>query len=481
MELKNHQSDCDVIFLSSLIIHSHQTLSTQANQTSVKLPSNISLGNINVNITLDSNDQKDDPSRYDKRVSALVFSGSSEFLESSITIGQNSIPIILDTSSHHFLIAKKKCTGCTQFPPFYKKSPVGEFVQCDSQLCHLNGNTCEKPNKFTSPTCVLTTNIETAAIRAYLISDMVSVDNFKNIPVIISAIYRQTGDLPNKLTKPIFGVGPSCQGCPVSQLNSILTTLKRPYIFGVSLDRNYFGGISLGSINPLFYTHQLNYTTMVKQRASYSIQPYSMISEWNGHSLNISYTDFNMFTIETTLPLSYLPTAAFNKFTKFLSDYCQAKNAATTTSTTSTGTSPSNPTSTTTNGSTGGLPANNPKVPASTSSSPLSPSASTTTNNNNVKPSPSICSSLNVLFSNCLPSSMLSPDQFPTIDLHFPENFTLSLKPSNYFYTISRDNIVYQCIGIQETKDTHATFGLNLMRELYIVFDNDRSVIGFVI
>eukprot|EP01133_Synstelium_polycarpum_P004211 gene4211-4906_t len=269
-------------------------------------------------------------------------------------------------------------------------------------MCHANGNECERPSKNDPPICVLVDNLDDGAnVRAVLYKDLVSVDNFKNIPVIVSSIYKQT-DGPN-LQKAIFGVGPNCPNCPTSPLNTILYTLKKPYIFGISLDKNYFGGVSLGLIDPLLYTASINYTAMGKNDALYSISPLVMESYWNGETLNISRTDIPRVIMKTVSPLSYLPTPAFQKFRTFLRVACK----------------------------------------------------------NDVD----LCSRIDTLFTSCLPTNISQIEKFPSFDLRFDEGFYIAFKPSTYFYSVSKEGQIFQCIGVQETHESYAVFGINLMRE----------------
>ncbi|EFA81764.1 hypothetical protein PPL_05759 [Heterostelium album PN500] len=245
-----------------------------------------------------------------KNSDSLVLSGDTDSLSSVIIAGTDSIPVEIDTASNYvcastniifesFLTAKKKCEGCTQYPPHYKSTPTAENIMCDSPYCHSIGNVCEKQSKFDPATCSFVSQLENGA-----------------------SIREQT-DGPT-LTKAIFGVGPNCPNCPPSPLYSILSTLKKPYIFGISLDRNYFGGISLGLIDPLLYTKTINYTNMLKNDGLYAMTPI-LKSVWNNATWNSDRIQVPKVVLKSTSTLSYLPTDAFQSFKTFLKLNCGAK------------------------------------------------------------------------------------------------------------------------------------------------------------
>eukprot|EP01132_Coremiostelium_polycephalum_P007524 gene7524-9247_t len=337
----------------------------------------------------------------------LVLSGKTDYLSASIIINTDIFPVIIDTTSNYLIVAKKKCEGCSQYPPLYKESPVAETIPCDSQLCHSTGNVCEKPTKYDPTSCGYVTTLSNGAhLRTFLVKDLISIDDFKNIPVPIATIYEQTNG--NNLTNAIFGVGPSCATCPPSPLKLILDTLKKPYI-------TYFGGISLGSVDPLLYSVSINYTVMNKNDSLYAFEPNLIGSYWNGEQLKLNRSDYQRIVINSGSSLSFLPSDAFSKFKLFLKNAC--KNDF------------------------------------------------------------SLCSQIEKIFTDCLIISQI--DKFPSLELYFDEDFVLSIPAKTYFYSVSKDDKIYHCIGIQEGKTPYAVLGVNLMRELYIVFDNVKEKIGF--
>ncbi|KYR02596.1 hypothetical protein DLAC_00038 [Tieghemostelium lacteum] len=352
---------------------------------------------------------------------SLVLTGRSDYLAGSISINGVPYTVVIDTTTNYLIIAKKKCEGCTQFPPYYKESPVADQIQCDSPSCHsFGGNICEKPSKLDPPTCGYATTLPNgASIRTNLVRDLISVDDFKNIPVLIAGIYEQEGSA--SLQQAVFGIGPSCPLCPPSPLQTILTTLKKPYIFGISLDKNFFGGMSLGKIDPLLYSGSINYTAMVRDPKLnyYSFLPSYIGSYWNGEIFHILKGNLTLFHFKTASPLSYFPSPIYNQLKNFFKNGC--KNDFT------------------------------------------------------------ICSKIENLFNStqCVILNQQQIDQFPNIEIYFDEGFSLSLSPRIYLYSLTRDNQVYHCFGILETTSPTFTIGINLMRELYIIFDNDLSKIGF--
>ncbi|KAM9973423.1 hypothetical protein ACTFIW_010512 [Dictyostelium discoideum] len=350
---------------------------------------------------------------------SLVLDGKSDYLSSSIIIGFDTFKVIIDTTLNYLIVAERKCDGCTQYPPYYRESQVFENIQCDSPACHSIGNTCDKPNKYDPPTCGYETKLQQygANIKTILYRDIISIDDFKNIPVIISAIYEQSNGL--SLNSAILGVGPSCPTCPPSPLQSLLYTLKKPYIFGISLDKNYFGGISIGKIDPLLYTGVINYTTMSKRDGVYSVSPIFIGSHWNDQIYNSTRNDIKRFIISSSSSLSYIPTSPYKQLKQFIkSAGCKSGDL-------------------------------------------------------------DFCSKIDSLFNSCINSSQISISRFPDIDLYFEEGFILTIPPKIYFHSISRNNQVFICMGILESTDANAILGINLMRELYTVFDNEKTLIGF--
>ncbi|KAF2070756.1 hypothetical protein CYY_007919 [Polysphondylium violaceum] len=369
---------------------------------------------VNIVLTLDHSTKHPTIEHKPAIKQSLVLSGKSEFLSSSIQIGPDSYPVIIDSTVNYLFVAGKKCESCTLYPPYYKESPVAETIQCDSPTCHSNGNICERISKIDPPSCGLATNLSNGAtIRASLYKDFISIDDNKNIPVIIASIYKQEGG-PN-FNQAILGVGPSCPLCPTTPLQTLLKVLKKPYIFGVSLDKAYFGGISIGMVDPLLYTGGINYTAMSSDDNLYSITPKRVGSYWNGQILKIT-TEINRFVVKTSSSISYFPTAAYNLLKGFLINGC--------------------------------------------------------------KDDIDFCPKINDLFSTCLNATDIEIDRFPSLQISF-EGFSLVIPPKIYFHAISKDNQVYSCLGIQESPDQDAVFGVNLMRELYTVFDNENQRIGF--
>ncbi|EGC39358.1 hypothetical protein DICPUDRAFT_91242 [Dictyostelium purpureum] len=350
---------------------------------------------------------------------SLVLDGKSDYLSSNIFIGSDPFNVIIDTTLNYLIVAERKCDGCSQFPPYYRESAVFENIPCDSPTCHAIGNTCEKPNKYNPPTCGYETVLQPygANIKTILYRDIISIDDFKNIPVIISAIYEQSNG--PSLRSAILGVGPSCPTCPPSPLQTLLYTLKKPYIFGISLDKNYFGGISIGIVDPLLYTGSINYTAMSKKDGLYSISPSIIGGFWNGQIFNLTRSnDIKRFILSSSSSLSYIPSSSYSKLKTFLK-------------------------------------------------------------NGGCQNDLDFCSKIDLLFNSCVNASQISIDRFPNIDFYFDEQFILNIPPKNYFHLISRNNQVYVCMGILESPDQNAIIGINLMRELYTVFDNENSRIGF--
>ncbi|GAM26658.1 hypothetical protein SAMD00019534_098330, partial [Acytostelium subglobosum LB1] len=96
------------------------------------------------------------------------------------------------------------------------------------------------------------------------------------------------------LNKAIFGVGPN---------------VSTPDIFGISLDKNYFGGISLGYLDPLF-SHQVNnYTSMLKTDGVYSFKINGMVSQYNPSSYFQHYKSFQQSKFRSSHVISCYPQA----------------------------------------------------------------------------------------------------------------------------------------------------------------------------
>ncbi|GAM17413.1 hypothetical protein SAMD00019534_005880 [Acytostelium subglobosum LB1] len=355
-----------------------------------------------------------EPSMY-----ASQMKGDLIEIRTSVWVGGIEQEVIVDTGSNVLVVPSTSCYSCSQDKPFYRPSKNMEFMSCQSDLCQLPENYCLRTNNHPNGVCALELGyMDGTTLYSYLSKDQFKMSSeMDDITLNFGAIYSQTKG--KKLLYGILGMGNSdCKDCWKSAIDAVFDEHNITKTFGLWIDEHYTGVMTIGDLNPFYYSKSLSYTPLYSLGSShYSIMPtYISIGGSKKNALTLSSREFGVSILDSGTSFTLLASPAYDSLYEHLTEnYCHIDG---------------------------------------------------------------VCDD-KLFTQQCMQYSDDEVGLFPTIVIGLAGGEKMVVEPSTYFVTLYIRGLRYRCLGIGKSPlQSTSIFGLSWFRKSYIIFDKENNKFG---
>ncbi|EFA83550.1 hypothetical protein PPL_02615 [Heterostelium album PN500] len=183
------------------------------------------------------------------KVSISELSGNYIGIITSITFGNITAKLLLDTGSRMLVLPKENCKGCLIKKPYYVPTEKAQLIECSSKECMSitkTLNSCHDRESTGSCLAAITYADGTKWITQSYIDEVII--NGSIIPnVLIGAIIGDIGTKQKSMNYGLLGLA-RCSGdsCLPTIVDSIIKFTGYKNMFGIRVEKDYSGKFTIG-------------------------------------------------------------------------------------------------------------------------------------------------------------------------------------------------------------------------------------------
>ncbi|EGG23778.1 putative aspartyl protease [Cavenderia fasciculata] len=340
-------------------------------------------------------------------------------INTQIIVGNTTFLVQVDTGSLLMAIPLEGCNTCVESRPVYHPSSTSTKVACSSDQCKGSGST--------PPSCSRTSSGEScdfqirygdgSHVSGYIYEDVVNLAGLQG-KANFGANDEETGDFEYPRADGIIGFGRTCSSCVPTVWDSLVSDLGLKNQFGMLLNYEGGGSLSLGEINTSYYTGDIRYTPLVQKNTPfYSVKSTGI--RINDYTIPGSKLGQEVIVDSGSTALS-LASGAYDQLRNyFQTHYCSIQG---------------------------------------------------------------VCENPNIFQGSICYSSDDVLSKFPTLYFTFDGGVQVAIPPKNYLVKAPLTNGKYgYCFMIERADSTMTILGDVFMRGYYTVFDNVNDRVGFAV
>ncbi|EGC30045.1 hypothetical protein DICPUDRAFT_158270 [Dictyostelium purpureum] len=212
----------------------------------------------------------------------LEMQGNFYQINANVYIGGQKFILQVDTGSTLTAIPLKNCNNCRGERPVYNPeiSNSSILIPCSSDHCLGSGSaapSCRLHQSSKSSCDFVILYGDGSKVRGKIYSDEITMNGVKSIG-FFGANVEEVGTFEYPRADGIMGLGRTGNNknlVPTIFESMVRANSSMKNVFGIYLDYQGQGHLSLGRINPNFYVGEIEYTPVVQNGPFYSIKPTS--------------------------------------------------------------------------------------------------------------------------------------------------------------------------------------------------------------